>query len=152
MKGHHSSNLQSSRQSIFYYSDIVGRDDAVLLRRPGYSRSLYPRMLIEDVANHLIPSNSHNTAFRVTLEPKDTKAEKLIAVALNRDDYHTDLASATHNFFVQCAQTVMAYGEASYEIVYLSNPDDGAVVEFLLAYIQPLTVMRPHDKLVQYIS
>lgn len=151
MKGSHSSNLQSSQQSIFYYSDIVGHNDAVLLRRPNYLRRLYPGMLIEDVANHLIPSSSHNTAFQVTLEPKDTKAEKLIAVALNRDDYHTDLISATRNFFVQCAQTVMAFGEASYEIVYLSNPDDGAVVEFQLVFIQPLTVMLRRGQLVQYI-
>ena len=151
MKGRHASDLLSSQQSIFYYSDLVGQDDVVLLRRPDYLRQLYPSMLIEDVAYYLIPSDRHNSAFRVTLEPADVRVEKLIAKALNRNDYHTDLASATHNFFVQCAQTVMAYGEARYELVYLSNPDDGAVVEFRLAYIQPLTVMRQHDQLVQYI-
>lgn len=151
MKGRRSSNLQSSQQSIFYYSDVVGQDDAVLRRRPDYLRRLYPSMLIEDVAYHMIPSSSHNTAFRVTLEPAGANAEKLIAAALNRDDYHTDLADATHDFFVQCAQTVMAFGEATYELVYLSNPDDGAVVEFQLVFIQPLTVTRRRGHLVQYI-
>ena len=151
MKGRRASNLLNSRQSIFYYSDLVGQNDAVLSRRPDYLRRLYPSMLIEDVAYHMIPSSGHNTAFRFTLEPMDAKAEKLIAAALNRNDYHKDLASATRNFLAQCAQTVMAYGEATYELVYLSNPDDGAVVEFQLAYIQPLTVMRRRDQLVQYV-
>jgi hypothetical protein len=151
MKGRRASNLLSSQQSIFYYSDMVGRGDEVLRRRPDYLRRLYPSMLIEDVAYHLIPSSSHNTAFRVTLDPTDAKVEKLIATALNRDDYHTDLASATHNFFVQCAQTMMAYGEATYELVYLSRQDDGAVVEFQLVFIQPLTVMHRRGQLVQYI-
>jgi hypothetical protein len=151
MKGRRASNLQSSQQSIFYYSDVVGQNDAVLRRRPDYLRCLYPSMLIEDVAYHILPSSGHNTAFRVTLEPAEAKAEKLIAAALNRDDYHIDLASATRNFLVQCAQTVMAYGEATYELVYLSNRDDGTVVEFQLAYIQSLTVMRRRDQMVQYI-
>lgn len=151
MKGRRSSSLQSSQQSVYYYSDIAKHDDKVLFRRPDYGRRLYPSMLIEDVANHLIPSSSYHAAFRVTLEPKDTKAEKLIAAALNRDDYHTDLASAIHNFFVQCAHTVMAFGEATYEIVYLSDPNDEAVVEFQLAFIQPLTVMLRHGQLVQYV-
>ena len=151
MKGRRASNLLNSRQSIFYYSDLVGQNDAILRRRPDYHRRLYPSMLIEDVAYHMIPSSGHNTAFRVTLEPMDAKAEKLIAAALNRDDYHRDLASATRNFLVQCAQAIMAYGEANYELVYLSNRDDGVVVEFQLAYIQPLTVMRRRGQLVQYI-
>ncbi len=151
MKGRRASTLQSSQQSIFYYSDVVGQDDAVLCRRPDYLRCLYPSMLIEGVVHHLIPSSSHNTAFRVMIEPADAKAEQLIAVALNQDDYHTDLAGATHDFFVQCAQTVMAFGEATYELVYLSNPDDGAVIEFQLVFIQPLTVMRQRGQLVQYI-
>jgi hypothetical protein len=151
MKGRRASNLLSSQQSIFYYSDVVGQNDALLCRRPDYLRSLYPSMLIEDVAYHIIPSSSYSTTFQVTFEPADTKAEKLIAEALNRNDYHTDLASAARNFLVQCAQTVMAYGEACYELVYLSNPDDEVVVEFQLAYIQPLTVMRRRGHLVQYI-
>jgi hypothetical protein len=151
MKGRRASDLLSSRQSIFYYSDLVGQNDTILRRRPNYHRLLYPSMLIDDVVHHIVPSSSHNTAFRVTLEPADAKAEQLIAAALNRDDYHTDLASATRNFFSQCAQTVMAYGEATYELVYLSNPDDETVVEFQLASIQPLTVMRRRGQLVQYI-
>src|SRR6266566_9339293 len=151
MKGRRASDLLSSQQSIFYNSDLVGQNDAVLRRCPNYHRLLYPSMLIDDVAHHIVPSSSYNTAFRVTLEPAEAKAEKLIASALNRDDYHTDLASATRNFFAQCAQTVMAFGEATYELVYLSNPDDGAVVEFQLAPIQPSTVMRRRGQLVQYI-
>jgi hypothetical protein len=151
MKGRRASDLLSSRQSVFYYSDIVGQDDAILCRRPDYMRRHYPSMLIEDVAYHLVPSSSHNTAFRVTFDPADVKVEKLIASALNRYAYNKDLASATHDFFVQCAQTVMGYGEATYELVYLSNPDDGAVVEFQLAYIKPLTVMGRHGQLFQYI-
>jgi hypothetical protein len=45
----------------------------------------------------------------------------------------------------------MAYGEATYELVYLSNRADGSVVEFQLASIQPLTVMHRNGQLVQYI-
>ena len=151
MKGRRTYNLLSSQQSIFYYSDLVGQEDAILRRRPNYSRLLYSSMLIDDVTHHLIPSSSDTTAFRVTLDPPDAKAERLIAAALNRDDYHIDLASATRNFFVQCAQTIMAYGEATYELVYLSSPDNEAIVEFQLAYIQPLTVVHRRGKLVQYI-
>lgn len=151
MKGRRSSNLLSSQQSIFYYSDLVGQNDPVLCRRPRYLRYLYPSMLIEDVTRHIIPYSIHNTSFRVMLEPAEARAEKLIATALNQDDYHTDLTSATRSFLTQCARTVIAYGEASYELVYLSTPDDGAVVDFHLAYIPPLTVRRRRGKLVQYI-
>jgi hypothetical protein len=151
MKGRRASNLRSSRQSIFYYSDLVGQEDAILLRRPDYFRLLYPSMLIEDVAYHIIPSSGNNTTFQITFSPANARAEALIAAALDQEGYHVDLASATHHFMESCAQTVMAYGEATYELVYLSNLDDGAVVEFKLVYIQPLTVMRRRGQLVQYI-
>lgn len=151
MKGQRASNLDSSRQSIFYYSDLVGQNDEVLRRRPDYSRRLYPSMLIEDVVHHLIPYSSHTPSFQVTFEPADVKAEKLITKALNREDYYTDLAAATRHFFVACARTVLAYEEATYELVFFSHPQGKSVVEFQLAFIQPLTVMRRQGQLVQYI-
>ena len=151
MKGRRVSKLRSSRQSIFYYSDVVGQEDAVLRRHPDYFRRLYPSMLIEDVAYHIIPSSGYNTAFQVIFTPADARAEALIAAALNQEGYRVDLASATHYFMESCSRTVMAFGEASYELVYLSNPDDGAVVEFQLVSIQPLTVMRWRGQLVQYV-
>jgi hypothetical protein len=151
MKRRRASNLETSQQSIFYYSDLVGQNDEVLRRRPNYSRRLYPSMLIEDVSHHLIPYSSHTTPFQVTFEPADAKTEKLIAKALDRNDYHTGLADATRDFFVECAQTVMTFGEAAYELVFLSNPQDKSVVEFQLAFIQPLTVMWQHGQLIQYL-
>lgn len=153
MKRHQKPELHRSQQSIFYYSDLAGREDPVLRARRDYFAQLYPHMLIEDVALGIMPIGGHaeKKPFRVFVTPPDPRAEKLIAVAIARRDYSRDFADAVCDFFHDCAQTIMAFGEAVYEIVYLSQPDDGTIVGFELMFIQPRTVIRRRGKLVQYV-
>jgi len=145
--------LNRSQQSIFYYSDLAGREDPVLRARPDYFRQSYTHMLIEDVAASIMPigGRSQNRPFRVLLTPADPKVEELIEGGIAHRDYNGDLAESVCDFFHECAQTIMAFGEAVYEIVYLSKPSDGTIVRFELGFIQPRTVMHRRGKLVQYV-
>ena len=143
--------MTRSQQSIFYFPDMIEQDDKVD-SRPQYYAQLYTRMLIEDVSISLIPVGSRaREPFRVFVTPPKSKTEELIAAAITQRDYIRDLADATYDFFSKCSYTIMAYGEAIYEIVYLSKPGNGMVVGFELTPIQPLTVERRLGKLVQYV-
>ena len=145
--------LHRSQQSIFYYSDLEGRRDPVLRARPDYFVLLYPHMLIEDVALGIMPIGGRveKKPFRVFVTPQNPRIEELIAEAIARRDYRRDFTSAVCDFFHDCAQTIMAFEEATYEIVYLSKPDEGAVVGFELMLIPQQTVIRRRGDIVQYI-
>ena len=145
--------LHRSQQSISYYSDSEGQGDPVLCARPDYFSQLYPDMLIEDVALLIMPigGRAEKKPFRVFVIPQDTRTEKLIAAAIDRHGDSQDFTGAVYDFFHDCAQTIMAFEEATYEIVYLSNPDDRAIVGLELMFIQPQTVFRRQGKLVQYV-
>lgn len=149
--------LHSSQQSVFYHS----KEDPFLRTRPDYFSQLYPHMLIEDVANTIMPIGGHSErdSFPIVVVPSNSKAQELIASALGPHDYggyrgyggYRDLAQAVWGFFHRCTITLMACGEAVYEIVFLSRPEDGAVVGFDLVRIEPTTVFYRGGKLVQYV-
>jgi hypothetical protein len=53
--------------------------------------------------------------------------------------------------FRECAQSILTFGEAIYEIVYKSRPATQECVEFELESIRPLTVKRRGHEFVQIV-
>lgn len=96
-------NLQSSQQSIFYNTEMQDDKDSRLRKCPQYYKQHYPGMLIEDVANHIMPyRGTSRKNFSVNLVPSDgKKTEELVASAIDREGYSYDLMSATHTFFTR---------------------------------------------------
>ena len=90
----------------------------VLRARPDYTRSLQVHMLIEDVSLGIMPVGRHarRRNFKVGITPGSKSVEELLANALARRDYSEDLVGAVCDFFRECAETIMTFGEAIYEI------------------------------------
>lgn len=153
MTRHHDDALVRSQESIFYYLDVAGLDDEKLHASPDYRTDLYPQMLIEDVAQGIMPigGRAEKRPFRVILAPTSATTEKMVGFALTRDEWERDFASAVCEFFRDCAQIIMTFGECIYEIVYLSQRNGGRPVEFELSFIRPSTVTWRWGRLVQYV-
>jgi hypothetical protein len=127
------------------FSDIAG------LRPPKeYGYTHYSRMLVEDVANGLVPYG-HRSEFKLSLEPENPQLELLIAEGLDRDGYQPYLSDSVREFLREAAKTVLAFREATYEIVYFSDPETDNVVIFGLSFILPWTLTRKRDGWVQTI-
>lgn len=142
--------LVSSQRSVFYWSED-DEIDPTLSRRPNYYYLSNTTMIIEDVTNSIVPVPGHSKKdYCFRLGSHDRHAEEIVARALRQEHYRDDLTDAGYNFFQQCSSTVMAYGNADYEIVYFTNPD-GQTVNFRLLLIQPQTVVPKGTKLLQYI-
>ena len=139
------------QESQFYYLDMVTNNKKIMNRQK-YDEKLYTRMLIEDISMGLMPIGSGaKKPFRVFITPPDPKIERLISASIDQSDYRRDLADSIYNFFKQCSQTIMAYGEATYELVYLYNKDKKSLVGFEFFHIPSQTLVRRHGKLMQYI-
>lgn len=147
MKKGSSDKLISSRKSIFYYSDIQGEGDPYLAKIPKYYLIGYPSVLISDVKHGVLPYDN----YKVTITPPNKKIELLIGHGLNNGKYNRNFERAVSNLIRDCANSIMAFGEAVYEIIYFTDPINKNIVEFKLGFIQSKTVMWQKDKLVQYI-
>jgi hypothetical protein len=112
-------------------------------------------MLIEDLTAQIIPIHglSKKEHFKIKLLPPSGTNETLVVSALTsrRNSWRGELPSAVADFIRECSQTVIAFDEAVYEIVYLSDPTDKRVVEFKLQYVPPLSVMRRRNHLIQVV-
>jgi len=146
MKNEFIDDLISSRKSIFYYTDLQGEGDPFLDKIPKDHLIGYPSVLIRDVKYGVLPSDN----YKVTMVPPNKEIEILIGNGLN-ERYHRNFERAVSNLIRDCANSIMAFGEAVYEIIYFTDPIDTKIVGFKLGFIQPKTVMWQKDKLVQYI-
>src|ERR1051326_5234730 len=109
--------LRRIQHSVRMFSDIAGT------RPPKqYGDSHYSRMLVEDAANGLVPYGD-SSKFTVSLEPENPELSNLIGEGLHGDGYRTDLSASVGGFLREAAQTVLAFREATYEIVYFSDPE-----------------------------
>jgi len=112
-------------------------------------------MLIEDVYTQVFPigGQSKNEAFKVQLSPPSGTLTALVASALNSRDrgWRHELPSALADFFHECSQSLITFGEVVYEIVYFSNPEDHKVAKFELQKVRPFTIKRHRGQLVQII-
>jgi len=148
-------NLESSQRTIWYYPEAPTSSDPEVQRQYGYVELLYCHMFIEDIYTQIFPigGRSRNEAFKVRLSPASESVEKLVAPALTSRDrgWRAALPSAVADFFRECSETLVSFGETVYEIVYLSDPGNHEIVAFEFQYVRPLTVKRRHGQLVQIV-
>ncbi|MCI0407261.1 MAG: hypothetical protein L0191_01645 [Acidobacteria bacterium] len=142
--------MHSSRRAERYY---IPDEDRGRRTRPDYFRQLYPHMLIQDVSVSIMPigGRTEKRPFDVVLTPADSGTESLLAGALSRGGYRTELRAAVCDFVQECAQVILAFGEAHYELVYFADGEASSPFEFEVTLVQPGTVSRRWGKLVQYI-
>jgi hypothetical protein len=81
-------------------------------------------MLMEDAANGMVPYRKSED-FSFSIEPASGEVEHVVAEGLRRDGYGRDLLGGVRDFFRQAVQTLLAFGEAPYEIVYYSEAESG---------------------------
>lgn len=114
---------------------------------------MYPNMLIDDVATSIMPvgGRTEKRPFRAYLTPTDAPIEEMVAGAISRERHRETLGATLSDFVHDCAHLIMMYGEAYYEIVYLSTGEATSPDAFELTLIQPCTVRKRRGKLVQYI-
>jgi len=109
-------------------------------------------MLVEDVANGLVPYRMRGEDFSFSMEPASEEVETIVASGLGRDGYNRrDLLDGVRDFCRDAVQTLMAFGEAPYEIVYFSEGDGDKMVGFDLSFIAPWTLKRRGGGWVQTI-
>ena len=117
-----------------------------------YGDTHYGRMLVEDVANGLVPYRMRGEDFSFSIEPASEEVETIVASGLGRDGYgRRDLLDGVRDFLRDAVQTLMAFGEAPYEIVYLGEGDTEKMVGFDLSFIAPWTLKRHGGGWVQTI-
>jgi hypothetical protein len=155
MRRDNTENLSSSQKSVWYYPEAAAIVDPRIEERYRYFGLLQSHMLIQDVYTQIIPigGQSKKESFKIDLVPSSETVEALVASALKsrNNERHPKLASAVADFIQECAQSVMTFGEAVYEIVCFSNPADQQVMKFEFEYVRPLTVTRRHGQFVQIV-
>lgn len=143
---------KSSQKSVFYHLDMFGEEDPFLPKRPNYFHESYPSMLIEDITTWLIPYRmSKDNGLKISIDTTTPQIEDLIIRGMGEGEYDRNLKEATREFFRECAQMMMAYKEAIYEIVYYTNSNDEKVFEFNFALIHPLTLFKRGPRLFQFV-
>jgi len=144
--------LMSSQKSVSYFIGDYSKNDPILKTIPNYYQISYPNMLIDDVRMGIIKASTLNNSFKAFIEHSDPKIEKLVAHALSSDRYYEqDLSKSIYSFFGECAANIMGFGQANYEIVYLSDSNYENISNFQLKYIPPKTMVWKKDRLFQYI-
>jgi hypothetical protein len=147
-------DLSRSQKTISYYPELNGEVDPRPKERYRYFELLQSHMLIETVGTHIIPTGgrSRKKPIRIDVAPASRTVQTLVASALSRDHgWHAELPSAVAEFVSECAQSVMAFGESVYEIVYLSDTTAQTIVAFELVRVQPFSVRRRLGRLVQVV-
>lgn len=140
-------NQRVSRKSVFYHTE--GRSDP-LLKVPNFARDYYPSMLIDDVTTGIMPSaRSDGTTFKVSITPPDLRVEKLVTASLAKH-LNESLIDVMHDFFRECAQVIMTFGLAAYEIAYLFEEENKEATGFRLFLITPRSLIND-GKLIQYV-
>jgi hypothetical protein len=117
-----------------------------------YGDTHYSRMLVEDVANGLVPYRMRGEEFSFSMDPASEEVESIVASGLGRDGYgRRDLLDGVRDFLRDAVQTMMAFEEAPYEIILLSEGDADKRVGFDLSFIAPWTLKRHGSGWVQTI-
>lgn len=143
-------DLISSRQSVWFYSDMVA-DDPNLNKKSAYYGASETTMLIDDVRSMTLPVPEYSRkSYRVNLSASDPKLEGLITDAIETQYDQQDLTDAIYEFFQQCIGVIVAYGRAGYEIVYFST-GGGEIDSFQIALIPPSAFIINKNKFQQYV-
>ncbi|MBN1189483.1 MAG: hypothetical protein JXA46_07015 [Dehalococcoidales bacterium] len=121
--------------------------------RSEYYDKFYPHMFIEDVKLRIMPIGGRvsKKEFNISLDPPDLKMQQIIEKALSPDSYHHDFAGIICDFIASCAVHLLIYETVTYEIVYLSEPKNGKTVGFELVRVNPYTLVRRGNALLQFL-
>jgi hypothetical protein len=112
-------DLKRHQRSVPVFLDMTAQKP-----RRFYGDTHYSRMLVEDAANGMVPYRKSED-FSFSIEPASGEVEHVVAEGLRRDGYGRDLLGGVRDFFRQAVQTLLAFGEAPYEIVYYSEAESG---------------------------
>ena len=153
MRRRQRSDFERLQESVYYIPSDGIADKASVSNRYEYARKLYPYMLIQDLHTGIMPigGRSVRRQFRISLEPHDPKGEKVVGEALSPRDYYRDFASAVCDFVGNCAVELLIHEIANYEIVYLCEPKTKTIKGFELFRINPDTLIRRGNSLIQII-
>lgn len=128
-------DLYRHQRSVYCPSQYCDGGEAHPL--PEYYRRSECHMLIEDVGAGIMPVvlNRDEKRYQILLEPPNDQFEPVITEAIGRESYSRDFDEAVCEFVRQCAGTLLCFGEACYEIVYLAVSRGDAISAFDLFYI-----------------
>jgi len=144
-------NVVRHQKSVFYHVDHNVNADIFK-----QARDLYTRMFIEDASLGVMPigGRSRRKSFKVELAPAPTPAARDVIVyglAANLHSYREDLASTVCEFVRRTAAQICASDRATYEIVYLGEPDSQRAVGFELVFIPEEQLLRRRGRTFQII-
>jgi len=144
--------LRSSQKSVHFPREEVAEADRKARDKSHRYMELYPHMLIEDISLRIMPTGgrTNNKNFRVEWASEDTDVEAVIVQSISHH-HRWGLAEAACEFFHDCAQTMMIYGIAVYEIVMFSSQDTGEAINFRLVQINPDSLAITADSVIQNI-
>ena len=126
--------------------------DTSAKRRISYGDSHYHRMFVDDVSNGLVPFRMRTIPdISVTLDPANEEVERIIALGFGRDQYRLDITGAVFDAMRDAVHTLLGFGEAPYEIVYLRDNESDKLIGFDLSFIPPWTLTREGDIWIQKI-
>ncbi len=155
MKRRNDPNVIRTQTSVSFFPDGTGTGYRRRLDPAQYAYELYPRMLIEDLHNGIMPigGRSRKKNFKVSVTPSNREVEILISKALSEGEYYRDLSGSVCAFVSDCAVQVLLFGSAVYEIVSVSEKVDGKEVEvgFELSLVPGKTVIQKGRSLVQIL-
>ncbi len=145
--------VNSTQKSIFYYPWHYRDIDPELDSHPNYYDGIYAERLIKDVSQGIMPigGRTKREEFKVIITPTNKKVRDTIIDSINQDEYRQDLENEVCHFFQECAHSIISYGEADYEIAYLSRPTDGTIIGFKLIIIPPTSLVQENGKLYEYL-
>src|ERR1044071_7088314 len=117
MKPSRMTETVDDQQTEWATSAIVRGENALLRQWELSDEGAEAHMFTEDVHHGVIPYTRQD-AIQVTLIPEDENEQDLVAAALSRNrSYRERLDEAVIDFVRECAQTLMSFGKAQYELV-----------------------------------
>lgn len=146
MKKKSKAGLISTQKSVPFYNEA----DQRLNDKSRYYYAAETSMLIDDVQLSILPfPDRSKDEYEIKLTASDSNVEALIIDAIETRYGRNDLTYTLYEFFKQCAGVLIAYGQAAYEIVYLST-SDGKFDSFRLSPIAPSGLIAKKGKFQQY--
>jgi hypothetical protein len=109
----------------------------------------YANMLIEDISNSIFPFGSSKRSIRVLNRSGDRAVAVLVAQAMRPDE--GDLTRAAGDFFRECVRTILYFGRATYEIVFVKDKEDAPFSYFELRPVHPYSLWYTPYLCFQYV-
>jgi hypothetical protein len=146
MKKKSRAGLISTQKSVPFYNEASPH----LKDKSRYYYAAETSMLIDDVQLLVLPIPRRTKKdYEIKLSASDPSVEALLINAIESRYGRNDLTYSIYEFSKQCAGVLIAYGQAAYEIVYLST-SEGKIDSFRLSLIAPRGFITKKGKFHQY--